>query len=70
MKLLSRVITILLCIACVTVFYLDFREWVLPIAAIACVSFFLGMRSDLVMIRDSARAEAEATDSEDPETHI
>ena len=70
MKLLSRVITILLCIACVTVFYFDLREWVLPIAAVACVSFFLGMRSDLVMIRDSARAEAEATDAEDPETHI
>jgi len=70
MKLLTRIITIVLCIACVTVFYLDLKEWVLPIAAIACVSFFLGMRSDLVMIRDSSRVEAEATDAEDSETHI
>jgi len=68
MKLLTRLITIVLCIACVTVFYLDLKEWVLPIAAIACVVFFIGMRSDFVKTRDAAMEQA--TDTDDSETHI
>lgn len=63
MKVLSRIVSIALAIACVAAYHLEHAEWMLPLAALACVAFFLGMRSDLVKSRDSAIAEATSEDS-------
>jgi heme O synthase-like polyprenyltransferase len=65
MRLASRIIALALCVACVVAFYLGLTQWVLPIAAIACVSFFLGLRSEFVKTRDESLREAtEGADSE------
>ena len=68
MKLLTRVLTIVLIVACIAAFFLDWKEWVLPIAAIACVMFFIGLRADLVKTRDESVREA--TESEESETQM
>lgn len=66
MKTISRIVAVALAIACVAAYYLGHSDWMLPIAALACVAFFLGVRFDLVKTRD--RALAEATSDDDSET--
>jgi len=58
MKLASRIIALTFCAGGLIAFYSGLTQWVLPMAAVACVSFFLGLRSDFVKTRDDSLSEA------------
>ena len=68
MKTISRIVAVALAVMCVVAYYLGHSDWMLPIAALACVAFFLGVRLELVKTRD--RALAEATSDDDSETQV
>ena len=68
MKTISRIVAVVLAVLCVVAYYLGHSDLMLPIAALACVAFFLGVRFELVKTRD--RALAEATSDDDSETQV
>jgi hypothetical protein len=58
MKLAYRVTALALCAVGLGAYTLGHTEWLLPVAALACVTFFLGLRSEFAKTRDESLAEA------------